>query len=113
MLSNIKSFLDEKVLTNKSLKILAIGLTDKFLELALTFFTGIIVIRCLKIDDYAIVGILAGYSTIINFFAIAPENYLLKVWGETKEEEILTIINSYFIFDIVLGGVLAFAYFLL
>ena len=58
-------------------------------------------------------GILAGYSTIINFFAIAPENYLLKVWGETKEEEILTVINSYFIFDIVLGGVLAFAYFLL
>lgn len=113
MLSNIKSFLHEKVLTNKSLKILAVGLTDKFLELALTFFTGIIVIRCLKIDDYAIVGILAGYSTIINFFAIAPENYLLKVWGETKEEEILTIINSYFIFDIVLGGVLAFAYFLL
>ena len=54
------------------------AMAEKVFEMLVGFITGMIVIRCLKIEDYAVISSISAYSTFIGFLNVAPENYLFK-----------------------------------
>ena len=89
------------------------AMAEKVFEMLVGFITGMIVIRCLKIEDYAVISSISAYSTFIGFLNVAPENYLFKGFASFKKEEVTEYAYSYIIFDLLNGCILLGIYFVI
>lgn len=104
MAKNIKSVMTPV----KSSLFLAIG--EKIYETIIGLVVGMIVIRCIEIEDYAVITTIGAYSTFIGFLNFSPENYLYKCFSKCNSEEITQHVKAYIFFDILNGGILFFLY---
>lgn len=83
---------------------------EKCFEMIIGMLTGMVVIRCLRVEDYAIISTIGAYATFIGFLNFAPENYLYKSFVHLKKEEVKYYADSYIFFDILNGFVLFLLY---
>lgn len=84
---------------------------EKCFEMLMGIITGMIVIRSIRVEDYAIITTIGAYSTFIGFLNFSPENYLFKSFSKFKKEEVTNYAHSYIVFDLLNGSVLLGVYF--
>jgi O-antigen/teichoic acid export membrane protein len=85
-------------LKNKLFGVTTYGFIDQVFSRLLGIIAFVVIIRLLSREDIGIIGLVAGYLVIFNFFSLAPETVLLRDFPKIKSKVNLYI-SSFMVFS--------------